>query len=77
MRRQSLLFLAIFFIGIPAARGAEEKSTAGRTQSEWIKILQTDERARLREGAVVALGIIGPKERRAQRHLLRRRTECR
>ena len=63
MSRLSLIAICFISTCPPAALLAEEKKIADRTQSEWIKILRTDEKARMREGAVVALSLIGPKER--------------
>ncbi|WP_029629891.1 HEAT repeat domain-containing protein [Zavarzinella formosa] len=59
------LILTISFLLLHSASQAEEAKIGDKTKSEWLPLLK-DKNPRKREAAVIALGIIGAKDRNVQ-----------
>jgi len=56
MSRSTLLLPVAIVLALPlAARAQDERVVAGKTRNEWLKVLQEDESARKREGALIIL----------------------
>src|SRR5262245_50579372 len=56
--------LVLSFTSLPGGGRAvaqEDPSVRGRKASEWLEMLRTDPKADRRRGALIALGILGPK----------------
>jgi HEAT repeat protein len=57
-----LLGLALSLLLAPAGRAAgDSKTVAGRTRSEWLKMLLKEKELKKRRAAVIALEVFGPK----------------
>ncbi len=62
----SLSAIVLLFLAMPVS--ADEPTVGGKTKSEWM-VLAKDANPRKREAAVVALGILGGKDRNVQETL--------
>jgi len=58
-RISAAVALPVFFLSLPALSRSQENEVLGKSKSEWLKILEKDEKPRSRKAAVLALGIMG------------------
>ncbi|MCE9534232.1 MAG: HEAT repeat domain-containing protein [Planctomycetes bacterium] len=64
MRTLVVLSLPAFFLAFCSpVQSQEDGKVLDKTKSEWLTILQKDEKPRMRKAAVIALGIFGPGQK--------------
>lgn len=63
--KSRILSLALLFCSTVSSTLADEQTVGGKNKAEWLTLIK-DTNPRKREAAVIALGILGPKDRQVQ-----------
>jgi HEAT repeat protein len=62
MFQRTIIALGILVCAICLVHAQEEDTVLGKKRSEWLKLLKESKNPKARQGALLALAVIGPKE---------------
>jgi len=69
--RRHLLVVAILSVAISGLTRAQDDTVLGKSRNEWLQILDSDPKTRMRKASVIALGIYGPHRKEVLPALIR------